>query len=641
MRKPVIFVFFAIVLLIAQNLHAQKEGKPRIDSLLTRLPKMANDSSKVKLLADLSFSYYNLDTNKGIKYGLDAVEISKKIGWQKGLGRAYNSIGVNYRENGEFPKALEYFGNALKISEKINDYEALGFNAEHTGHIYMMQGDFEKANDYYEKSIAFHKKYGGKVGIAWGMMNLGNVCFSRNDKTNAMAYYQKALKLQTEIKSRRATSITAHNIATLYYFDKKYYEAINYLQLALAVSKEIGDIRMESSTYQSLSTCYIDIAKSGETPKGDLPKNKTALIRLAIDQFETALKLSQEVGSLQDCMSLSEDLSDAYAEYGDDKKALQFHRQFATLKDSLSNEEKIKEFTRKEMAFAYSREQDSLKIQQQKKDYRASLRLERQKNLSILAVSGIAFSIMIVGFLIYQNRMRKRRNQKLTVVNNELNEANRVKNLFFGIINHDLRSPVSNIIKFIRLRDDNIQALDSATTKRLSEQTLTAAESLLVSMEDLLLWSKGQMRQFSPHPKQIQVSTLFDYLASNYDSDKNIRFHFENPESLSVFTDEHYLKTIMRNLTSNAIQAISGKSDGEIMWKARSENGKKIISITDNGLGSKTEVFKALYDETEVTGIKNGLGLHLIRDFAKAVNLKINVLTQESGGTTIELIMTD
>ncbi len=50
--------------------------------------------------------------------------------------------------------------------------------------------------------------------------------------------------------------------------------------------------------------------------------------------------------------------------------------------------------------------------------------------------------------------------------------------------------------------------------------------------------------------------------------------------------------------------------------------------------------FKALYDENEVVGIKTGLGLHLIRDLAKAINCKILVENNNTTGTRFTLELT-
>jgi signal transduction histidine kinase len=69
-------------------------------------------------------------------------------------------------------------------------------------------------------------------------------------------------------------------------------------------------------------------------------------------------------------------------------------------------------------------------------------------------------------------------------------------------------------------------------------------------------------------------------------------------------------------------------------------NNQSFISITDNGKGADLEQFKALYDETEVTGIKSGLGLHLIRDMAKAISCSVSLDKKIQNGTSLVLIFT-
>jgi signal transduction histidine kinase len=110
-----------------------------------------------------------------------------------------------------------------------------------------------------------------------------------------------------------------------------------------------------------------------------------------------------------------------------------------------------------------------------------------------------------------------------------------------------------------------------------------------------------------------------------------------NPDNIEIFTDEDYLKTIVRNLTSNAINVFTTTQNPTIIWKAWQENGISYLSVTDNGPGASKEQFKALYDDKEVVGIKTGLGLHLIRDLAKAINAKIEVNSRIDRGTVFTL----
>jgi signal transduction histidine kinase len=243
--------------------------------------------------------------------------------------------------------------------------------------------------------------------------------------------------------------------------------------------------------------------------------------------------------------------------------------------------------------------------------------------------------------LFYQNKSRKKTNIKLAALNNDLVEANKVKTRFFSILNHDLRAPVSSIIQFLHFQKDNPGFLDSDTKASFENKILLAAEGLLHNMEELLLWSKGQMESFKPQMQKIEVETLFADIKSMYDYSTEYQFAFINPDKCSVLSDENFLKTIMRNMTSNAIKALNNRSGGIITWNAYRIDNQTVLSITDNGAGATAEQFQALYDDKAEVGSLSGLGLHLVRDLAKVIKCSIRVNSRPSEGTEILLIFSE
>ena len=265
------------------------------------------------------------------------------------------------------------------------------------------------------------------------------------------------------------------------------------------------------------------------------------------------------------------------------------------------------------------------------------LKLINQQKQKWFFIAGLAFLGIIGGLLFYQSRNRQRTNEKLQQLNAELDEANKAKTRFFSILNHDLRGPVANLIFFLQLQKESPELLDEESIQRMQDKTMTGAENLLASMEDILQWSKSQMENFKPQPQKFQIATLFEDTQKHFLSVENIEFQFENPNNLVLVTDENYLKTIVRNLTGNAVKALANVQNPTIVWNAFQENGATILSITDNGKGASQDEFKALYDEKEVVGIKTGLGLHLIRDLAKAIDCEISVNSKMNEGTTITL----
>jgi signal transduction histidine kinase len=156
-------------------------------------------------------------------------------------------------------------------------------------------------------------------------------------------------------------------------------------------------------------------------------------------------------------------------------------------------------------------------------------------------------------------------------------------------------------------------------------------------MEGLLLWSKGQMEHFKPDKKTLPVSKLFNDIENTFLGTQHVTFTFENNQQLNINTDEDYLKTIMRNLTGNAVKALSNVTNATIEWKAWEENSKQYLSITDNGNGIDEQQLHALNNGDAIVGIRTGLGFHLVRDMAKAIACNISVNSVLGKGTSFQL----
>ena len=145
------------------------------------------------------------------------------------------------------------------------------------------------------------------------------------------------------------------------------------------------------------------------------------------------------------------------------------------------------------------------------------------------------------------------------------------------------------------------------------------------------------MENFKPQPKNFSVKQLFDDTKKVFSGYLRISFEYQNEQNIEVFTDENYLKTIIRNLTSNAINAFTTTENPKIIWKAWQEDNKTFFSIQDNGPGASQEQLKALFEDTEISSAKSGLGLYLIRDMAKAIDCEITVNSVIGEGTTFTM----
>lgn len=639
---------------------AQNLKQRNIDSLIQTLPKMKEDKEKILRLNTIAFRYQSIDAVAGMKYANQALALAEKlkdnngkaealrmIGWNYSvdsnekalayyrkaltftkdksiLANLYMGIGLIYTYQSDYKNAMKYDLMALKLVEEAKDERQIVSMSMNIGIIYYDLGNFPKALEYYNKALAGNIKMGRKTGIAYSYGNIGNVYSSMGENDKAIGYYEKAAAISIELGDLMSKSMSYSAIGDIYFQQKQYDKALQYVNESLEISRKMQDSRNIAYGCAVLGDIQLEMAKLPQYAAG-----KKQLLQKAIANFNESSSLQKEQQSLKDIYTNYEQMSLAYQLLGDYRKAFELSQLSIKYKDSIYNQD-TKE-TIKNLEDKRAIELRDKQIQLNKATLQSK---EREKWLYI---SGIAFLLIIAGLILVQSRNRKKNNEKLQQLNTELDQANKVKARFFSILNHDLRSPVSSLINFLHLQKESPELLDAESKKRMENKTISSAENLLDSMEDLLLWSKGQMENFKPNPANVKVDGIFNDIDKHFSAVENVKLVFENPQHLSVFTDENYLKTILRNLVGNAIKAMEKTDNATVILNATQSEGKIKISVSDNGPGGTMEKFRALYDEKEVVGIKTGLGLHLIRDLAKAIDCNIAVDTEQGSGTRFTL----
>lgn len=212
----------------------------------------------------------------------------------------------------------------------------------------------------------------------------------------------------------------------------------------------------------------------------------------------------------------------------------------------------------------------------------------------------------------------------------------------YSVIAHDLRAPISTIKMINATIEEERGRISDAKIRRLFGMINDTTEQAFNLLENLLRWSRNQNGRTKVLASDMDVSASTRQVVSLFKTiakAKNIRLQNQLAESLHVYADEDMVKTILRNLISNAIKFTY--PGGEVTVSARHDANCVTISVTDNGQGIKKELqTKLLKDDEHITtyGTKNekgsGLGLLLCRDFVKLNKGKFWFESEEGKGTT-------
>jgi len=111
--------------------------------------------------------------------------------------------------------------------------------------------------------------------------------------------------------------------------------------------------------------------------------------------------------------------------------------------------------------------------------------------------------------------------------------------------------------------------------------------------------------------------------------------------SRAIKTDAAYLRRILTNLITNAVQAMP--NEGKLTVKTNRKKDKILISVEDTGVGIPDEVKTKLFTLIFTTKLKGqGLGLAVVKRLVEALIGEITFESQANKGTkfTVELPQT-
>ncbi|MFM9988734.1 ATP-binding protein [Flavobacterium sp.] len=590
--------------------------------------KYAKKSKQLKsetlAIMRLNYLYYSTKEfskrDSLINYIKKILDTTKNI-YTKGI--LNGSLGEYYLDKSSYEKFIFYKIKAIEYRKLFpksdpNNNDNIGISYEQIAGGYIKMKHYQKGIEYTNYAKSYINNSSNATAFLYNNYIQCYVALKKID--SAQKYYRDIYNLVSKNDSLRLNiSLANRSIAEYYLENNQIQKAYSYSKKALILAEKSNDeeILMEANMIMG-KVLY----KKRDYKNSIVTLNSASKFASSFDREYYA--------------DINKTLSKSYAALGLWQKAYIYNNIYSQSNDSIQMESSKQNIANAEAKYQNKTKQQKINILSTENTLK-NLQIKNANRQRFFYISGILL-ITIIGFLIfYQSRNRKKTNEKLQLLNTELDLANKTKARFFSILNHDLRSPVSNLIHFLHIQKNNPELLDIESKKRMENKTIAGAENLLNSMEDILLWSKGQMESFKPQSKNITIHSIFDDTKKHFESEEKATIIFDNPEKIELITDENYLKTIIRNFTGNAIKALYKTDNPTIIWKAWQEKNEIFLSISDNGKGASNEQFKALYDETEVVGIKTGLGLHLIRDLAKAIDCEIKVESKLNQGTTFVL----
>ncbi|MEQ6118286.1 ATP-binding protein [Reichenbachiella sp. MALMAid0571] len=233
-------------------------------------------------------------------------------------------------------------------------------------------------------------------------------------------------------------------------------------------------------------------------------------------------------------------------------------------------------------------------------------------------------------------------NQSLLDKNNELKKTNEDLDSFVYAASHDLKSPIVNIDGLFNLLAPEIYSKNE-TTNYLIDRMQHSITRLKRTITDLSTAAKAQKNIFDDI-EEVKFEDVFQEVSIDIETlinSSNAEIKTDFCELSTIKYSRTAIKSVMYNLLSNSIKYKSYDRPPVVHIETGKINGKKVLTVKDNGLGIDLNkdkeklfaIFKRLHSHVEGTGI----GLYAVKRIIENNNGSIEVESTINKGTLFKI----
>ncbi len=196
-----------------------------------------------------------------------------------------------------------------------------------------------------------------------------------------------------------------------------------------------------------------------------------------------------------------------------------------------------------------------------------------------------------------------------------------IKNRFFSIIAHDLKSPFTSLLGMTQLMSQMADGFSKEKLVEYANNVNEAGERVFELLQNLLEWSRLQM---DGDRMEIKIIPLDGLARESIDIlkpialEKDIRL-INKIKKTAAFADPDMVRTVIRNLVANSLKFTPPGGSVEVTSKIQGDMVQ--ITVSDTGVGISDEQIEKIFSldkKTSTTGTAGekgtGLGLPLCKD---------------------------
>jgi PAS domain S-box-containing protein len=211
-----------------------------------------------------------------------------------------------------------------------------------------------------------------------------------------------------------------------------------------------------------------------------------------------------------------------------------------------------------------------------------------------------------------------------------------------GMVGHDIRNPLQAIIGDTYILREEISGVSDVSKKNAMIESLESIEANIKYINKIVADLQDYAKELKPDFYEIDFLALVDDVVKDTHIPNEINVTVTANTFRTINADPTFLRRIITNLITNAIQAMPNSGELEVTFSEKDK--KALITVADTGVGIPEDVKSKLFTPMMTTKAKGqGLGLAVVKRLVEALNGKINFESEIGKGTKfiIELPMSN
>jgi signal transduction histidine kinase len=231
-------------------------------------------------------------------------------------------------------------------------------------------------------------------------------------------------------------------------------------------------------------------------------------------------------------------------------------------------------------------------------------------------------------------------------------DVERLRDIILRVLSHELRTPMTMIKAAVELLVENRIHFRDEEKQELLSLASKGGKRLEASIMDVLTIvniEAGEAKNlFEVEKQEVDLSVCIEDAAAGCEREAASRgatIRVDVPKGLPVVTGHpEQLADVLSRLLDNAIK-FSPQTGGQVVIRARDEDGRVKISVEDEGLGIPTAEIPRIFDicyqvdrhKHEQQGI--GIGLAIARELVEIHGGSIEVESEVGKGSTFTVVL--